>query len=109
MPGGAFVDFAARADHAVDWLMWCDEAAEVMSDYWATVDTVLMGRKTYESIGKPLTLRQVFESLKLTPYDLSVDTLDMHADNTFQRFDRFNAKYSPFGVSEQDLRDQLHS
>ena len=50
--------------------------------------------------GKPLTLRQVFESLKLTPYDLSVDTLDMHADNkTFHRFDRFNAKYSPIGES----------
>ena len=48
--------------------------------------------------GKPLSLRQVFESLKLTPYDLSVDTLDMHADhNTFHRFDRFNAKYSPIG------------
>ena len=50
--------------------------------------------------GKPLSLRQVFESLKLTPYDLSVDTLDMHADsNTFHRFDRFNAKYNPNGLS----------
>jgi len=25
-----------------------------------------------------LTLEQVFESLKLTAYDLSIDTLDMH-------------------------------
>ena len=48
--------------------------------------------------GQPLTLRQVFQSLKLTPYDLSVDTLDMHADQkTFHRFDRFNLKYSPIG------------
>jgi AMP deaminase len=39
--------------------------------------------------GKHLTLVEVFESLKLTAYDLSVDTLDMHADwNTFHRFDR---------------------
>lgn len=43
---------------------------------------------------------QVFESLKLSAYDLSVDTLDMHADRqTFQRFDRFNLKYNPLGES----------
>jgi dihydrofolate reductase len=41
--------YLARPDHAVDWLLWCDEAAAVTTDYWATVDTVLMGRKTYEA------------------------------------------------------------
>ena len=30
--------------------------------------------------GKHLTLLEVFESLGLTAYDLSTDTLDMHAD-----------------------------
>lgn len=29
--------------------------------------------------GKDLTLQEVFESLNLTAYDLSIDTLDMHA------------------------------
>jgi dihydrofolate reductase len=38
----------ARKDHSVDWLMWSDEAGAVMADYWKTIDTVLMGRKTYE-------------------------------------------------------------
>jgi dihydrofolate reductase len=38
----------ARPDGAVDWLLWGKEAAAVMNDYWKTVDTVLMGRKTYE-------------------------------------------------------------
>jgi dihydrofolate reductase len=41
-------NYLARPDHAVDWLLWCDEAAEVMANYWKTIDTVLMGRKTYE-------------------------------------------------------------
>jgi dihydrofolate reductase len=41
-------NYLARPDHAVDWLLWCDEAAAVMADYWKTIDTVLMGRKTYE-------------------------------------------------------------
>lgn len=48
--GGAssFDNYFARKDHAVDWLMWSDEAASMMTDYWKTIDTILMGRKTYE-------------------------------------------------------------
>lgn len=50
--------------------------------------------------GKHLTLRQVFESLNLTAYDLSIDTLDMHAhQDSFHRFDKFNLKYNPLGES----------
>jgi dihydrofolate reductase len=41
-------NYFARPDHAVDWLLWSNEAAEVMNDYWKSIDTVLMGRKTYE-------------------------------------------------------------
>lgn len=41
-------NFLARADHAVDWLMWSDEAGAIMQEYWSTIDTILMGRKTYE-------------------------------------------------------------
>ncbi len=48
---------------------------------------------------KYLTLGEVFKSLHLTAYDLSIDTLDMHAHNTFQRFDKFNLKYNPAGQS----------
>ncbi|XP_057652881.1 AMP deaminase 2 isoform X3 [Diorhabda carinulata] len=48
----------------------------------------------------PMTLRQVFQSMNLTTYDLTVDMLDVHADrNTFHRFDKFNAKYNPIGES----------
>ena len=41
-------NFIARPDHAVDWLLWSNEAGEIMKDYWSTVDTIIMGRKTYE-------------------------------------------------------------
>ncbi|GAX72628.1 hypothetical protein CEUSTIGMA_g84.t1 [Chlamydomonas eustigma] len=38
--------------------------------------------------------------MKMTGYDLNVDTLDMHADKTlFHRFDKFNLKYNPCGQS----------
>lgn len=47
-----------------------------------------------------MTLQEVFESLNLTAYDLSIDTLDMHAHrDTFHRFDKFNLKYNPIGES----------
>lgn len=50
--------------------------------------------------GAHLTLEQVFQSLGLTAYDLSIDTLDMHAhQDSFHRFDKFNLKYNPIGES----------
>ena len=49
--------------------------------------------------GKLLCLGEVFTSLGLTGYELSIDTLDMHAQDTFHRFDRFNLKYNPCGSS----------
>jgi AMP deaminase len=48
--------------------------------------------------GKTLTLQEVFDSLNLTTYSLSVDTLDVHAHDTFHRFDKFNLKYNPYGL-----------
>ncbi|KQS30355.1 uncharacterized protein Dere_GG19481, isoform E [Drosophila erecta] len=50
--------------------------------------------------GQQMTLAQVFQSMNLTTYDLTVDMLDVHADrNTFHRFDKFNSKYNPIGES----------
>ena len=42
-------NYFARKDDSVDWLMWSDEAAKIMADYWKTIDTIVMGRKTYEA------------------------------------------------------------
>ena len=41
-------NYIARKDDGIDWLMWSNEVTEVMSEFWKTIDTVLMGRKTYE-------------------------------------------------------------
>ncbi|XP_069489503.1 AMP deaminase 1-like [Ambystoma mexicanum] len=61
-------------------------------------------RVVCSSKGKTATLKEVFAQLNLHPYDLTVDSLDVHAGRqTFQRFDKFNAKYNPVGASE--LRD----
>ena len=41
-------NFIARPDGAVDWLMWSDEAGEIMRDYFSKFDTIVMGRKTWD-------------------------------------------------------------
>ena len=45
-------NYFARKNGAVDWLMWSKEAAGIMRGYWKTIDTVVMGRKTYEAARK---------------------------------------------------------
>lgn len=42
-------NFIARPDGAVDWLLWTPEVSALTEEYWRTVDTVVMGRKTYEA------------------------------------------------------------
>ncbi len=41
-------NYIAREDGAVDWLTWSDDVARIIKEYWKTIDTLLMGRKTYE-------------------------------------------------------------
>jgi dihydrofolate reductase len=50
--GNSLDNFIARADHSTDWLLWGKEAASVSADFWTTIDTVVMGRKTYEVVLK---------------------------------------------------------
>ena len=41
--------------------------------------------------GEEMTMDEVFSSMNLTAYDLTVDMLDVHADrNTFHRWQKFH-------------------
>jgi dihydrofolate reductase len=41
-------NYIARKDDGVDWLLWNKEVTEIMKDYWKNIDTMVMGRRTYE-------------------------------------------------------------
>ena len=41
-------NYIARKDGGYDWLHWSDEVAEISAKFMKTVDTLLIGRKTYE-------------------------------------------------------------
>ena len=40
--------FIAPPDGSMDWLHFSRDAQDAMSTYWASIDTMLMGRKTWE-------------------------------------------------------------
>lgn len=40
--------FIARVDGGVDWLLFTNDAQAVMQAYWQRIDTILMGRKTWD-------------------------------------------------------------
>jgi dihydrofolate reductase len=40
--------YLAGADEAIDWLLWSDDVTAIMKQSWRGVDTMLMGRKTWE-------------------------------------------------------------
>lgn len=41
-------NYIARSDGAFDWIMWSEETGELMKDYWKNIDTMVMGRKTWD-------------------------------------------------------------
>jgi dihydrofolate reductase len=50
MYGGAMSldGFIAGPGESIDWIRQSDETAELMREMWRTVDTMLMGRKTFD-------------------------------------------------------------
>lgn len=40
--------FLAGSDGSLDWLHFSSDVNEIMSSYWKTIDTLVMGRKTWE-------------------------------------------------------------
>nr|XP_046251161.1 AMP deaminase 3b isoform X1 [Scatophagus argus]XP_046251162.1 AMP deaminase 3b isoform X1 [Scatophagus argus]XP_046251163.1 AMP deaminase 3b isoform X1 [Scatophagus argus]XP_046251164.1 AMP deaminase 3b isoform X1 [Scatophagus argus] len=68
----------------------------IKTTYQTEADRVVL-----EKDGQKITLKEVFNNLNMDPYDLTVDSLDVHAGRqTFHRFDKFNSKYNPVGASE---------
>lgn len=40
--------FIAGPDEAMDWLTSSKDAQRIMAEYWTTIDTMLLGRRTFE-------------------------------------------------------------
>jgi dihydrofolate reductase len=62
--------YFARKNHSVDWLMRSPEAAPIMARYWKSIDTLVMGRKTYQA-GLKLTKGKGNPYVGFKPYVFS--------------------------------------
>jgi len=43
-------NYIARKDGGYDWLHWSDEVAEISAKFMKTIDALLIGRKTFETV-----------------------------------------------------------
>jgi dihydrofolate reductase len=57
-------NYIARKDGAVDWILGGEEASSAMTDFWKTLDTVVIGRKTYEPVLKSGTPFPTYPGVK---------------------------------------------
>jgi dihydrofolate reductase len=57
-------NYIARKDGAVDWILGGEEASSAMADFWKTLDTVVIGRKTYEPVLKSGTPFPTYPGVK---------------------------------------------
>ena len=57
-------NYIARKDGAVDWILGGEEASSAMTDFWKTLDTVVIGRKTYEPVLKSGTPFPTYQGVK---------------------------------------------
>jgi dihydrofolate reductase len=58
-------NFFARKDGGMDWLMWSDEAAEIMKDLWPRFDTIVMGRKTWAAAQEQFSEEEIEKARSL--------------------------------------------
>ena len=91
-------NFIARFDGAVDWLVWDDEVAAITKEFWKTIDTVVMGRKTYEIAARsgggayPGVKNYVFSRTLEQPPDKKVEVISQHAEDFVRRLKRAPGK-----------------
>ncbi len=57
-------NFIARKDGAIDWILSGEEVASEMTELWKNIDTVVIGRKTYEPVLKSGTSFPTFPGVK---------------------------------------------
>jgi len=57
-------NYITGKDGAIDWILGGEEAASVLTEFWKTIDTVVIGRKTYEPVLKSGTPFPTYPGVK---------------------------------------------
>ena len=57
-------NYIARQDGTYDWILSSEETASAMTEFWKSIDTVVIGRKTYEPVLKSGTPFPTFPGIR---------------------------------------------
>ena len=57
-------NYIARKDGSVDWILGGEEATSAMTEFWKTIDAVVIGRRTYEPVLKSGTPFPAYPGVK---------------------------------------------
>jgi dihydrofolate reductase len=93
-------NFIARKDGSYDWILFGKEAAQFMAEFWKTIDTIVMGRKTYEvaakaggSGGYPGMKNYVFSRTLPKDVDKSVEIIAEDAGKFLRKLKKQKGKH----------------
>ena len=96
--GNSLDNYIARKNDQVDWLMWDKEVSSISGKFWKTIDTVLMGRKTFEvavgmgSAGYPGVKNYVFSRTLKKSNDKRIEIVSEDAAAFVHRLKRKKGK-----------------
>ena len=89
--------FIADPDDGVAWLRWSADVQRISAEFWSTIDTVVMGRRTYEVAAASGTraypgVRNVVFSQSLDPSLFPEVEMDLDAVGTISRLKQEEGK-----------------
>ena len=83
--GAVSLDFyLAGPNEAIDWLRWSDDSAKMAAETFKGVDTMLMGRKTFE-IGQKMGGGPKMKGVKTYVFSRTLERLPAGADGELIR------------------------
>ena len=83
-------NYFAGPDEAIDWLRWSDDAARISAESFKGVDTMLMGRKTFE-VGQKMGGGPKLTGVKSYVFSRTLERLPDNADAELVRGDAAEA------------------
>jgi dihydrofolate reductase len=57
-------NYIAGRDGALDWLHWSKDVNAIMAAFWKTIDTIVMGRKTYDFARRSSPKKNPYSGMK---------------------------------------------
>jgi dihydrofolate reductase len=68
--------FITGPNESIDWLVWSDDVAAIVKKFWESIDTLIMGRKTWEFAQKAGGGGAPMEGISSYVFSRTLETID---------------------------------